>query len=86
MSLGEPFCVYGLLANPLAFEVVCAFFGTPFVFFEYMCIMGIPIGWVEVFCLVCMMRAGGVDSFKCWNGRFGFRLGGRMLQLVQVQF
>lgn len=25
-----------------------------------MCIMGIPIGWVEVLCLVCMMSAGGV--------------------------
>ena len=25
-----------------------------------MCIMGIPIGWVEVFCLVCIMSAGGV--------------------------
>lgn len=51
-----------------------------------MCVMGIPIGWVGVFCLVCMMRAGGVDSFQCWDGRFGFRLGGRTLQLVQVQF
>ena len=32
MGLGKPFCVCGLMGIPLAFEIECMFFGTPFVF------------------------------------------------------
>lgn len=64
-----------MLGSPLSFEVMCAFWA-PHLFIlnvgikAIMCVMRIPTGWFEVFCLLCVMRVGGVGLCKCLGDSF----------------